>query len=381
MVLEALGSPRVGERKGGEVFRGASAIPWATLAHAVHWVSHRKFEESMSAIPGFEAKLTMINNMVQLRDNPNEHDELEELLSLNFHFNASNPWDRVYALLGVWNPLKPGGFSEQNVEGFTVDYSRALKDVYAQATFTAMMRSGQLALMSFVSVGAQTHDEDQWPSWVPRWDRAAGLAQAGYTEACFNLTSSSIAGPQEVCHYSKEGNVLHVRGLTVGNIAFALDLTPLAALHRQGSQVDTAFDSLRRAWSKRSNPKEKLDQVAKSLQPLKGTQFRLGTASWCVRDLATLFLQALERTSRSWPGPDDLLKQFALAGGDVGDATGLANALSGFADSLGSLSFAQLDDESFGFCVGDVEEGDEEHRQIFRNRDRLKEESRTFSII
>lgn len=78
------------------------------------------------------------------------------------HFNCSDQRDRVYALISfpplsdLQPPIQP-------------DYSKSVAEVFEEATVRIFTSSLNLGLLSSLE-----HDcviDEEWPSWVPRWDR------------------------------------------------------------------------------------------------------------------------------------------------------------------------------------------------------------------
>lgn len=76
-------------------------------------------------------------------------------------FQCSDQRDRVYALLsfpplcGLRPPIQP-------------DYSKSVAQVYEEATMRIFTSCQNLGLLSSLEHGCVVDEE--WPSWVPRWD-------------------------------------------------------------------------------------------------------------------------------------------------------------------------------------------------------------------
>ena len=79
---------------------------------------------------------------------------------------ASEPRDRVFGLLGLTN------FANSIPMELNPDYNKAIPHVFGDATRVALRERGPHRVLLFVSHRSKEDLEQQdWPSWVPRWCR------------------------------------------------------------------------------------------------------------------------------------------------------------------------------------------------------------------
>jgi hypothetical protein len=114
---------------------------------------------------------TALNNVLALQDNRRSSEETEKqpwpllrLLESSLLFKATQPSDRIYALLGLANEK----------DTIAADYSMEVVDVYTEATrhilCSPQRGSPFYGLRVLASVKRpETGHDTQWPSWVQKW--------------------------------------------------------------------------------------------------------------------------------------------------------------------------------------------------------------------
>jgi Heterokaryon incompatibility protein (HET) len=86
------------------------------------------------------------------------------LLGLTRQFEASDPRDRIYGLLGI--PVED--YDEDNSQLFIEpDYSQSTEEVYEGVAKKLLTGDHILRLLSSIQHGPS--DDERYPSWVPRW--------------------------------------------------------------------------------------------------------------------------------------------------------------------------------------------------------------------
>lgn len=88
---------------------------------------------------------------------------LDSLLMNYIRFEATNPRDKVYGLLGLVNP-------SQDADLIEVDYDKPVSQVYAEAVLAAWTTSSYCGILSNVYHEEDYDGNDGFKSWVPRWD-------------------------------------------------------------------------------------------------------------------------------------------------------------------------------------------------------------------
>lgn len=151
------------------------------------------------------------------------------------HFNCSDQRDKVYALLsfpplcGLRPPIQP-------------DYSKPVAEVFEEATARMFMYCQNLGLLSSLE-----HDcaiDEEWPSWVPRWDRQRT------TQILHNYTSGRIQSPLPIINYRPK--IVISKGIRISAISWC------GVVIRETSDGKSEMDSLKRPvqeWLSKYLPK------------------------------------------------------------------------------------------------------------------------------
>jgi hypothetical protein len=90
------------------------------------------------------------------------------LVCHDFHnLHATNPRDKVYGVLGMWRPPSAG---HRSIE---IDYNKSVAEVYTDVVTQAICDRKDLFVLRLVDHDTDHNfeEKDEFPSWVPRWDR------------------------------------------------------------------------------------------------------------------------------------------------------------------------------------------------------------------
>lgn len=110
-----------------------------------------------------------------------------------------------------------------------VDYSRSLCDIYAEATFAAIVNVGNLLLLEMVEdtrvcTIPSSEDGPSFPSWLPRWQRSNVVARS-YGSSCDAAARSWLEGGLlKHCQLW----VLGLKGFVVGEISHTHAMSELS---------------------------------------------------------------------------------------------------------------------------------------------------------
>ena len=148
-------------------------------------------------------KIDLLNNL-RTAVTSKGGEELRDLLLNTNSSKATEPRDRIYALLGM---MRKG-----NRESFTVDYGRPLGTVFAEAVAHIFQKgNGPLLLSGMELAGTSLHNS--FPSWVPTFGSRSllsptrfhppGVGASGAGTDCVNGT------------VDKDLKTLRVRGLPI----------------------------------------------------------------------------------------------------------------------------------------------------------------------
>jgi hypothetical protein len=143
---------------------GGLEISWETVNGAGAFVRHIQslFKHPHRVFKGLDAS----HLMYILRDEiKHQRLSLVDLLRHTRHFGATDPRDKVFALLGL--SVEGAHLAEG---GLGPNYKSAVLDVYCNATVYMIQKTGSLEILSH-AVCSEGDDVDGFPSWVPRWDQ------------------------------------------------------------------------------------------------------------------------------------------------------------------------------------------------------------------
>lgn len=214
---------------------GTYHVDWDVFARAVRWVELREWTMASDTFRSTE-RFVLVSQMLNCRDNlGTEDNDLYTLLSLNFQFETSNPWDTVYALLGIVH--------EHHV-GHVPDYRWPLKELFAWlalATIESFHRVWIPLTLSMCSTLLCHETPDNWPTWVSMLQHMCGhMRVLGLLEEVRDKSSLPDARAQLVLEVLTppsrlvDRDVLHVQGISTARIAAVLDPMDLFQEATQG---------------------------------------------------------------------------------------------------------------------------------------------------
>lgn len=140
-------------------------IPFSTLGVVAMWfASHNRarYFSLPESTMGLE-----YTECCYMFEGVNEGDDLIAILDKFRLFNATDPRDKVYGLLGLLRKTN----SKLNLQ---VDYAgKSLADVFVDVAWADIQQTQTLRVLSYVGRGRVLDDslKDGVPSWVPRWDK------------------------------------------------------------------------------------------------------------------------------------------------------------------------------------------------------------------
>ncbi|KAF4636544.1 hypothetical protein G7Y89_g1529 [Cudoniella acicularis] len=141
---------------------------------------------------------------------------LEKTINLFVGFNATDPRDKVFAILGI--------VEDRDDEAWQPDYRKPVEKLYEEVTENMMWKEESLGLLSSAGIGGNRAIEGL-PSWVPDYYVTTGAvpfrggAAGGQSSLCSFSFHLSLQGPKE----------LHVRGRVLSPL---LELGPLHEVSR-----------------------------------------------------------------------------------------------------------------------------------------------------
>lgn len=178
------------------VFCGEYEIRWKDIVLVARLLLKLNIDDVSSAYP------LPVNAISVLQIDSAGHQSSSSGIFDTFrHFHCSDQRDKVYALLsfpplcGLRPPIQP-------------DYSKPIAEVFEKATVRIFMSYQNLGLLSSLE-----HDcaiDEEWPSWVPRWDRQRT------TQILHNYTSGRMQSPLPVINYRPK--ILISKGVRISTL-------------------------------------------------------------------------------------------------------------------------------------------------------------------
>jgi len=219
-------------------FSGEHEIPWQRIGVAATWVQKQLMKSDFNLYQEFESS-NVYKAMILHDESALQEQDFLDLLAQVREFSATDPKDKVFALLG----LRPFLMLPLPVQP---DYSKSKLDVYASVVATSLKYHGDLSILSFVH-HTDSIDQD-WPSFVPRWDASPTAANLlGRTDGFGNLASGNIKLDDH--GYSLEGRYLTVHGLILGSIAVIGDLMKAGHFGRASAGTDHGHHPVKLFWN------------------------------------------------------------------------------------------------------------------------------------
>ncbi|KAK9441676.1 hypothetical protein VB005_06318 [Metarhizium brunneum] len=178
-----------------------------TVTTWTRWISNRW---SIGPLQAYSQPNHAVPNLLAANKEAKK-DELKDALLYSLirfrRFRASDPRDKVFALLGIVKE------SIQGKDRFNPAYERSTEDVYTQTAIQILEDSNNLLLLAHVE-GEAFRQFRSLPSWVPDWscERVVGLGVTGYRRY-----SASGDVPRSLC-IDEHNKSLGVKGVRLDDI-------------------------------------------------------------------------------------------------------------------------------------------------------------------
>jgi hypothetical protein len=176
---------------------------------------------------------------------------LMDLLMVSRLFEATDPRDKVYSVLGLaQTPIdnEPDGSPASNgTASMRIDYSASVSEVYQRAAKYLINRDLSLDILCILPDHRDGSSSADLPSWTPDWrvptSRIPLKANFEYFTYKFGAAGFTRCSPQDPAN----GGKLRVRGFAVALLTQLLPLTPMSIPHPPEQLVGHAelFDPAR----------------------------------------------------------------------------------------------------------------------------------------
>jgi hypothetical protein len=242
-------------------------------------------------------KIDLLNNL-RTAFTSKGGEELRDLLLSTNSSKATEPRDRIYALLGMMRT--------ENRKFFTVNYDRPLGTVYAEAVAHIFQKGNGPWLLSGMEL-AGTSQHTSFPSWVPTFGSSSllrptrfhppGVGASGAGSNCVNGT------------VGQDLKTLHVRGLpidiVIDKVIFGekeeclTQLSQVRDLTNKAHQL-AALNSSHRPYLNRFKNKEPIWRTLIANKAYSGAAREAAPESYC-----KMFDMLLHRQDSTTVGPED----------------------------------------------------------------------------
>jgi len=159
------------------VYYGSEMIDWADVCYSALYLQGANYP---TMIPGL-GNLTVPTITYLYRRH-----SLLDLLHLTAHSKASEPRDKIFALLG----LSIEGLELDNYPSLKPDYGKSIVEVYADVVHHLVRNphnghNSKLGVLSLVQhdIDDMMNSENWFPSWIPRWDKDRPSKSIGFSSS------------------------------------------------------------------------------------------------------------------------------------------------------------------------------------------------------
>ncbi|KAI1756078.1 HET-domain-containing protein [Xylaria castorea] len=163
------------------VFCGEREIKWAMIQESSRVLAQTGMDTLLKAYVGYATQYSLDVDAIRLPDNRLSNQlifgslhrgtaeviGLGQLLHYSRFFEASDPRDKVYAVLGLWRFTRSNGVDNIDI---WPDYNKDISDVYIEATIAAIHESRNLDVLSLIE-GTSSERLIELPSWVPDYSQ------------------------------------------------------------------------------------------------------------------------------------------------------------------------------------------------------------------
>lgn len=147
------------------LYGDADDIPWHLVGTTATWFEAQNMAHDFN-IPDLIQGVNPVNAQIMYgySDPEERFDNVLDALSAHREFGATDPRDKIYAVLGLVNG------DTNMVASIPIDYQKSVVQIYIDTAVAAINVSKDLFFLSFVQHPLEYVANPGFPSWVPRWD-------------------------------------------------------------------------------------------------------------------------------------------------------------------------------------------------------------------
>ncbi|CBX94633.1 hypothetical protein LEMA_P116360.1 [Plenodomus lingam JN3] len=243
VLQEALSQPDITVRL------GSYSLPWGSVILAALWQAQftRTYTASSTAdaggqdsdqgfLPGLWLGLLHTRMPRGL--------SLIELASRARDFEATDPRDKVFALLGLANDLGP---LDSRPSGLVPDYSKTAIEVYTEFARGLILKTCKLDVLSLVNTFPSPDGLHSFVSWMPNLDQpVATIRGFGFPEK-YNACFSTTVDVHLARSLDDEPHILQLRGFQIDTVQFVTD-SPLTFSRKLTLHLEHTTDAITHLW-------------------------------------------------------------------------------------------------------------------------------------
>ncbi|KAL0952799.1 hypothetical protein HGRIS_007024 [Hohenbuehelia grisea] len=215
-------------------------LSWQKVGVAASWLHANSIEADFD-VPAEMAEIPFSNAFFMFDVIPEEEDSLTHTLVHFRDFQATDPRDKVFALLGLLNygvgvdaPL------------ITVNYRRPTWKVFADVVSDSITKTGNLTVLSSIHHDSPFDESTPFPSWVPRWDTSPD-SMALLSEYNTTWNACSDEHPLQTFDIDTTAQLLYLKGVEFDTIEWTTDLMSIDSFKDTKSPVSHPVIE---AWNK-----------------------------------------------------------------------------------------------------------------------------------
>jgi len=195
---------------------GDVEVPWRVVGITASWLDSQQITKAFN-VPALLGNIDPLAALL-MYDGPNPelslYRTLPDALGAHRSFKATDPLDKVYAVMGLVK-------HDPMVGLIAIDYKQPAVDVYTNVVLAALETEKSLRILSYVQHADLVDTNTTIPSWVPRWD--VTLSQSTrFTLSNDDDVEWSASVARELKVFSKTSpKILRLQGIILDTVSFA----------------------------------------------------------------------------------------------------------------------------------------------------------------
>ncbi|TDZ58222.1 hypothetical protein CTRI78_v005628 [Colletotrichum trifolii] len=230
--------------RSSRVHVGAFSLDWPKLGVTAAWLSEQSLAFDYD-IPVELEGLAWDNAYGMFDTSELSESSLLEVLVEFRDFNATDPRDKVYGLLGLVNAGELEGFP-------IVDYNKSVAEVYADVVKTSIAKTGHLGSLAYVKHGA-VHEKSDFPSWVPRWDVSEDVCSIFHSLSLSAWVDGNKHGLPELRDFCPSDGKVALSGVRFDTIAWMTEAMDIGHFKESQSPESASRHPFIGIWNRSSS--------------------------------------------------------------------------------------------------------------------------------